>query len=570
MARADCAEGLVSSKTLGIGGEQMPWKPYGTRFASHIVRLLMAIVLGLTLGMPAPVIAQSPIPSAAVTEAPVGEADLDLYAGVLPSERDAIYAQTAGDLSQYRIRATLIPATDDEPYRITGDLTLLYINQTSQPAEAVYFRLYSNDPRYAEGELRMSQVTVDGAPTAPILSVDDTVAEVALPRVVQPGERVEITAAFEAVVPTNPVESYGMFSWSPEVGTLTLAHWYPMLAGYDAEHGWNLLPVTRNSDPIYSNTALYDVEISAPADLRIATSGVAVTTSDGDGLRTTRFSTGPSRDFAVVADDNYEVVSQEFNGTTINSWYDPDHRTGGEAALRYAVQAMEIFSERFGAYPFAEFDIVDVSIQNGAAGIEFPQLIHVGGDYYQLPEILRGEANFLENVVAHEVIHQWFFALVGNNHYYHAFMDEGLTNALTVTYFGEVYDADEEEYQFVLNLEMPYVSYLFSDGDVIVNTPSDEFDSESDYVTAVYSKAPIGFDAIQQIIGEEAFYQALAEYTTAFSFAVATPDDLFAAFQNHSDVDLTDVWHHWMEAAEVTADYTAADLDRLYLILVRG
>ena len=39
-------------------------------------------------------------------------------------------------------------------------------------------------------------------------------------------------------------------------------------------------------------------------------------------------------------------------------------------------------SQLLSDYPYTELDLVDVTVGNGAAGIEFPQLVFIGGNYY--------------------------------------------------------------------------------------------------------------------------------------------------------------------------------------------
>jgi aminopeptidase N len=176
---------------------------------------------------------------------------------------------------------------------------------------------------------------------------------------------------------------------------------------------------------------------------------------------------------------------------------------------------------------------------------------------------------FLESIVAHEVAHQWWYGLVGNNHHRHAFIDEGLTNYVSMVYFEEVYGEDEARFQLNLNLKAPYLTVLFTDGDQIVDQPTDDFSSQSAYVAAVYKKAALGFEAIRVEIGDDAFFAALQGYADDFQFEIAAPGDLKAAFEEASGQDLDELWRHWFEAAEGDQDYDAADLAELLIELGR-
>ncbi len=488
-------------------------------------------------------------PLSALADAAVDQA---LYAPVLPDQRAAIIAETAGELSRYQISTEIELPADDQPSRLTGEIQLQYLNDGPVPRDEVYLRLYANDARYAEGEMELRDIEVSGEAVDPELSVEETVARLPLPEELGVGETIDISYGFVTTVPTSPRESYGIFSYQPDGGTLVLAHWFPILAGVDAEGAWNLEPPSQLGDVIFSNTALFEVEVTAPSDLVVVTTGTRVERErDGDQSRY-QFVSGPVRDFTMVLDDDYESLSVEVDGTTVTSWYNPKHDEGGRAVLRYGAQALELFNDLFGPYPYEEMDLVDLTVRNGAAGVEFPQLMFIGGDYYDRIEPgPDGRPTFLETIVAHEVAHQWWYGLVGNDQYQDAVIDEGLTNYMsTEVYYERVYDAGVAEHEVRAQLEEPYRRRLASSGDDIADQPTDDFASASAYGTIIYSKAALGFGAIHEEIGDEAFFTALQAYYAEHRFGVATPEDLLAAFEEASDEQLDELWQRWFEEAE--------------------
>jgi aminopeptidase N len=317
-----------------------------------------------------------------------------------------------------------------------------------------------------------------------------------------------------------------------------------------------LEPTSRNGDPIFSDTAAYDVTVIAPDDLQLITSGVETAAEPRvNGLRATTFSAAPSRDFTIIADTDMRSVTREFAGTTITSWYEPGRDASGEAVALWAEQSLDVFNELLGEYPYRELQLVQVEIF-GAAGVEFPQLIYMGSTYYDREAMPDAPSSF-EFTVAHEVVHQWFYNLVGNNQYAHAFIDEGLTNYLSAqVYFERVYDAEAAARVSESYMEAPFERAIAGHADEIVDTPTDAFSSSRGYVMAAYSKAPLGFAAIRETVGDEAFFAALHAYVDAFCFRVATPDDLRAAFDAASEANVDVVWTHWFEERNGTDDVT--------------
>lgn len=531
------------------------------RAARALSLVLLAVALiGLGSG---PVAArQGATPAAGTPATATGDGDTDpaLYANVAPDLRDGIEAGTAGDLSRYAIDLAITPATGTDLTGLAGTVDLLFVNPTDDLLDTVWFRLYANDPRYGDGGIAMTDVEVAGDPVTPDLSDGQTTVEVPLGLTLAPGEAVTITYAFDGEVANDPAGSYGMFTNSLQSGTLALAHWYPILAGLDADQQWNLEPVSVNGDPIFSNTSLYEVAIEIPTAWRLVTSGTEVDTSSADGLTTHRYVTGPSRDVTVVADESFEVLTADLDGITVRSWYDTGDEAGARAVLDAGVRTLELYQPRLGVYPYVEMDLVEVSVGNGAAGIEFPQLLFIGGDYYVEQPVAPPDVSYLESLVVHEVLHQWFYGLVGNDQYAAGFLDEGIVNYLMTFYFELAYGPEEGEVAYLSANLIPYLGYLFGYGDVVVDFPTDDYPSSSDYVTAAYYKGAVAFDAVRSAIGDDAFFDALGAYVADYRFAVATPADLLAAFEAASGEDLGDLWANWFESANGAEDFSQDDL----------
>lgn len=527
----------------------------------HYRRSLLVTLLllaALILGEPA-TIAQTPVINPHAPGSAAGGSEDGLLLGAIrPEHHDAVAADVPDGLPTYEITATLeAPETPSDIPTISGVAEIEFTNTTGAPLEAVPFRLYANGPDAENDALTVSDVVVDERAAQPALSVDDSVVTIPLGAPLAPDATVEISMAFIAVPPVDSRDHYGIFGVDSQSGTWAMAHWYPIIAGRDPLRGWVLDPPSENGDPIFSSTALYDVSLTFDAGWSVVTTGIDTGVStpddDGDGLTTRRYVSGPVRDFTVVADAALELVTGEVEGVTINSWHQPGQEQIGEAVLTYAIQAVSVLEPVLGPYPYRELDFVSVEL-NGAAGVEFPQLIYIGAGYYREP-LPAGTPNSLDFTVAHEVIHQWFYNLVGNNQYDVAYIDEGLTNYVTAGVYAQRQYGDAaaalatERY-----LTRPFERAVASGDDPVVDQPTDDFPSGSAYVLAAYSKAPLGFGAIRERIGDEAFFAALQAYVAGFRFGVATPEDLKAAFEEASGENLDALWTHWFERAEGDRD----------------
>ncbi len=524
------------------------------------------------------------IPPATPIESPTSS-DALLYEAILPEYRGAVMAATDQRLSRYTIAATLHPAdvpvadglatplpaggatpvaVSQQPATITGMQELRFVNSTATPLTDLYFRLYPNLRQYGDGSMRVRDITVDGvaiAPEPPPLYADPLATPAATPdagsrdlllirlpmsRPIPPEGTAMVRMAFTTTVPLATPDGPGAFAFDPDSGAWTLAQWFPMLAGYDPGTGWELDPPADWNDPAFANSALFDVTLTAPSDLVLVTTGHALLREATGAQQVQRFVSGPVPDFAVVADPTLEATSSDINGTTVTSYYRPEDAAGGAQILEWAGQALAVFTELFGPYPFSDLDVVAVP---NVIGLEFPGMIFIAAAFYPDPVAAGSRPDGIEFLVAYEISHQWWYGLVGNNQYRHAFLDEGLAEYSAVLYFERQHGLAAADDQLDAGLRLPYAAMLLTDEDRIVDQPSADFPDDASYFTTIYRKGGLGFAALRHEIGDAAFFAGLRSYAASMSYEVASPDDLRSAFEAASGRNLDTFWHLWFETA---------------------
>jgi hypothetical protein len=460
-------------------------------------------------------------------------ASLTHYESVVPELRDEIYDETAALLPIYDVAATFTPA-GTEPATISGTTNLNYVNFTNSPQAELHFRLYPNLPIFNEGEIAIETATVGGLPVEPRYDLADTLVTLPLADMLQPGERIQITLDFVSTVPLEPEEAYGMFEYEAIGRSYNLAHWQPLLAGWDPDSGWNIGPVDMRGDPVFTNTSLFSVQLVAPTELVFATTGVEVATFGMGSTTIHTWESGPTRDFVMVANPGFDIAEQLSGDVLVRSFSSPELEPVAPFVLDATVASLEFFGASFGEYPYREFDLAEARIGPRAAGIEYPGMVYISRDLYQI-----GHPS-LEFTIAHEVAHQWWYALVGNNQYEHAFLDESLANYVSVLYLENRYGVEIAEQALNQFLKRPYFSALFGvEGDLVVDQPNTAFPSDRAYGRTVYGKGALGMHAIREAIGLDAFLAGLRDYVALNQFGVAEPDDLLAAFERASGQDLS-------------------------------
>lgn len=481
-----------------------------------------------------------------------------------PAAQD-LYADVTGELTAYTIDAAMSPFSGADQASITGQVEIDYHNRTGDAVETIYLRLYPNNAEYAEGRMTVDEITIDDEPVISYESEDNTLLTLNLNEPLAVDGRAEIAMVFTSLLPTDPSESYGMFKYDTSADTYNMAHWLPLIAGWDAEDGWNTGPISINGDPVFTEAATFDVTLTAPADLKFATSGSLVDdpTVDGDEQQM-HFISGPSRDFDMTASDMFVITTAMAGDTEVRSFALPGFENAAEVVLDTGVKAIETFNDLIGEYPYTELDLVQADIGNGAGGVEFPGMVYVGSNFYSpdSPSV-QTVPHILEFITVHEVLHQWFYGVVGNNQYLHAYLDEAMANYLSTVYFAAVYDAETANEQANYELRAGYFDFLFQSGDDIVDQPTDSFRNGGVYGVIVYGKGALAFMELRAEIGTEAFFAGLQDYYRTYAFGIATPDDMQAAFETASDQSLDDFWDHWFRQANGRDDYDATDYARL-------
>jgi aminopeptidase N len=434
---------------------------------------------------------------------------------------------------------------DFEARAFQGAARVDYTNAEEVALERLYFRLLPNGGGgYGDGWLEVSRVLVAGDEVEARLSSGGSTLEIDLPDALEPGESLRLEFEFNGAVTQDfgqgeSAAGYGIYNFSREV--MSLSGWYPILAVYDAQ-GWNLDPVSDIGDSVYSDIAFYTVEVSLPEALSIAATGAQTSRqADGQGVRV-RFESGPARDFFLVVSPNFQVKSQVVDGVTVNSYYLPEHAAGGSKALSVTADSLHIFNQRFGAYPYDELDVVEAPMRR-ALGVEYPGIFLVSASLYGAPE----RPEFVVTT-AHEVAHQWWYNVVGNDVFDDPWLDEALA-----TYSSSLY------YEFRPGGMVPngLIDYWRTGYQRLLDQGKDEpvveslahfnrLEDSSVYGGVVYSKGALFYHALRQEIGDQAFFQALQDYYRAHQYRIASSEALLEAFERASGRELDDFYQEWL------------------------
>jgi aminopeptidase N len=292
----------------------------------------------------------------------------------------------------------------------------------------------------------------------------------------------------------------------------------------------------------YADASFFLVKVTAPNDLILVTSGKLIATSESGEMRTLSVASGPARDFYLVASPNYEEISRTVGEVTIRSYAPAGDQKGSEMALDVSERAIEGFSARYAPYPYTEMDIV--STPTLALGIEYPGMIAITSRIYDVDQDYRGvpASIYMESTVAHEVGHQWFYALVGDDQLDDPWLDESLTQFATLQYFADEYGPNGEE-GFRDSLEARWDSV--NRAEIPIGLPVADY-SGQEYSAIVYGRGPLFFVALREEMGTETFDAFIKEYTETLAWEIATPEFLQSLAEKHCACELDELFQEWV------------------------
>jgi hypothetical protein len=492
-----------------------------------LVTIFSLCLLLVSCSTPSPTIT----PTAAVDILDTPWADRSIFKSGLVKSAQSILDDLAG-ASVYHITLNIA----DDLYHVSGHQEVQYTNTETTALKEVEFRLF---PNILGGRMNVTNLLAGGQSVMPRYDLKNSLMIMPLSAPLEPGQSIVISMDFDVTVPQSVDLNYGVLAYSEDV--LALAHAFPMIAVYDDE-GWNAEIPPQAGDVTYADAAFFLVKITAPKDVTVVTTGSEIDHTGDGRTQTIYMESGPARDFYLAASPLYEETTETFGESTIRSYSLQGYAKGARDALDTASRAIKIFSNRYEPYPYTEFDIV--ATPTTALGIEYPGMIAITPRLYEVDENMGGTPvrTYLEATIAHETGHQWFYNLVGNDQLDDPWLDESLTQFVTLQYYEDQY-GPQGAAGFEQSLKGRWAA--INDEKIPVGLPVASYTGQ-EYSAIVYGRGPLFFVALRDAMGKEAFDAFLKDYTEQLSWKIATPEFLQSLAEKHCACDLNSLFQEWV------------------------
>lgn len=459
---------------------------------------------------------------------------------LLAPYRAAMLPMYVSDLDLPQVRSAPRYALNErlDPARklLQGTALITVTNRSRSPWLTVVLRLFPNLEHYG-GAMTVDSIIAQDVQLSYTYLADETAVLADLMRPVAPGEALSLLVAYRVTYPSWNNDAYLLFGERKGIISLPLA--YPVLAIPRPDGTWSLDRGIPLGDTLTAESSLYRVQVTVPPTLTLISSAVVSTTqtyTDAPEVTYTLVS-GPVREFTLLLGPDYRVAERTVRGVRVRSYYLPGDESAGQAVLTYAAAALQIYSRHFGPYPFRKMDVAAGVLLN--RGMEYSTLNMLGLHLYRY-----GRAD-LEFLTAHEVAHQWWYTLVGNDQVNEPWLDEGLTEYSTYFYYEDIYGRRVAEELRRTRWLVP-VEYARNQSlDAPLGLTSHQYSKEN-YETIVYAKGALFFHALRQRLGDGLFHQALRAYAQEYRYRIATAEDLRRVITDTTGQSVDDLFATWV------------------------
>lgn len=460
--------------------------------------------------------------------------------------------KSSENLSSYCINATY----DENTHSLVGNMNINFENKYQVNIDNIELNLYDNAFRenskqevissskynecYFNGE-SFGNITISNVQNQnnnplsyEICGTDENILKVKLDKTVLANENYVFSFDFEINLP-NISHRFGYGD-----NTINFGNIFPILCMFESGT-WQEMLYSSNGDPFYSEVANYKVNLTYPEKYVLASTGEEISCEKQNSQKTSVIEAKCVRDFSFVLSEKYSKLSEVVDGICVNYYFYDDEFANKN--LETSVNAVKTFNDLFGKYPYKTLNVAKANFCIG--GMEFPNLVLIG-------DTIPDEVNFTY-VIVHEIAHQWWYGVVGNNQNKNAWLDESLAEYSTALFFKNNMDYEITYEKIIDNANKSYGTFykafskVFGDVDTSMTRPLDEYKTELEYVYMSYLKGMLMFDSLSQTIGEKTVIKCLKNYYKTYAFKIATPNDLIESFEKTTSCNLKSFFEPWLE-----------------------
>jgi aminopeptidase N len=224
----------------------------------------------------------------------------------------------------------------------------------------------------------------------------------------------------------------------------------------------------------------------------------------------------------------------EVQNIPVSSWVYPQNKEAGFYDYAQAKTVLEFFIENVGPYPYQK--LANVQSKTRFGGMENASNIF----YFENSVTGKREQ---ENLIAHEIAHQWFGNSASEIDWSHLWLSEGFATYFTNLYVEQIH-GKEALYKRLQSERKTVIDFAKNQ-----YTPVVDFDTK-DYMKLLnansYQKGGWILHMLRKKIGDDLFWEGIRKYYDTYKLNNASTDDLRLIFETVSKQDLKAFFKQWL------------------------
>jgi aminopeptidase N len=370
--------------------------------------------------------------------------------------------------------------------------------------------------------LEVGDVTVDGEEAR--ASRDDRELLIEVHKPIADGDEFVVVVPYRGSPAPVVSEALGPVGWTPIGGGSSF-----VLSEPEGAATW----FPANDHP--SDKALFRFEITTPAGVDAAANGLLVAqepTADG-GTRWVYESANPMAPYlatVAIGDLTFEDAAAGPGGLPIRNVYDDDIAAGASATMARQGDMVDFFDDLFGPYPFEAYGALVMDVPTGVA-LETQTLSLFGND-------IIGIGPIAEEIVAHELAHQWFGDSVSLERWQDIWLNEGFAT------YAQWLWAEHDTGRPIADIARGAHAGLDQTGSG--DLPPGDPGPENLFAPSVYERGGLLLHELRGEIGDDSFFTVLRRWTTERADGNGTTDDFVALAEEVAGSELDDLFDRWL------------------------
>jgi aminopeptidase N len=411
--------------------------------------------------------------------------------------------------------------------------------------DVTYYRLALNiftQPNFLKGKVTIIGICRDSASTLTLdlvnrMHVDSVMVngqvrpfaqnsswfDISLARFYTTGEVLSVDVFYEGVPFAT---GFGSFEFDAHSGVPWI---YSLSEPYGAKDWWPC----KNDPSDKADSA--DIIVTCDSTLKVGSEGTLVSViNNGDGTSTCHWKERyPIASYLIsVAITNYVQFSNWFRYSAIDSievlnYVLPEHDSIALQSLPRVVNMLAIYSNMFGLYPFIKEKYGHAEISGGSS------MEH---------QTMTSLTSFNEDVLSHELAHQWFGDMITCRTWSDLWLNEGFAQYCSALYREQQYGVTS--YWTYMNSQLDQA--MLSQGAIGIADKSSVSNLFNSY--RIYSKGAVVLHMLRHVLGDSTFFHCLHAYANdpAFKYSTATIRDFQSVCETVSGKSLAFFFQEWL------------------------